>query len=110
MSYRFSVDLPALERAAAGVNEVLYEVSELDLTHLPTGSDVTGDSGLADTLGDFCSRWERGVMNLASDGKQIARRLGYAVYAYSAYEEANRNAATENGTVAGNTPDPGVRK
>lgn len=107
MSYRFSVDLSALERAADGVSEVLYEVGELNLTRLPTGADVAGDSGLANVLGDFCSRWQRGVQDLASEGRQIADRLGYAVHAYAAYEEATRHAAAEGGAISGSVPGPG---
>lgn len=93
MEYRFSVDLTALARAADGVNDVIGEVAELDLTHLPAGSDVTGDGALADALGGFCSRWQQGVQNLAAEGQQIAGRLDYAVRAYAAYEEATRKAA-----------------
>jgi hypothetical protein len=110
MGYRFSVDLTELTRAADGVNEVLCEFSDLDLTRLPTGSGTVGDDGLASVLGDFCSRWERGVQHLVTEGRQISDRLNYAVRAYTAYEEANRNAAAKDGTVAGNAPDPGARK
>lgn len=108
MGYRFSVDLTALTEAARGVNEVLNEFSDLDLTHVSTGSGTVGDDGLAGILGDFCSRWEQGVQHLVTEGRQITDRLGYAARAYAAYENANRNAAIKTGTVAGNTPDPGV--
>jgi hypothetical protein len=118
MGYRFSVDLAALQRAADGVNEVLAEVGQVNLSHLPTGADVTGDGALADVLGDFCSRWQRGVGNLATEGQQIAGRLTYAARAYATYEEATRKAASEGtgaagggtaaGTVAGQASDPGV--
>ncbi|MBO0805092.1 MAG: hypothetical protein J2P25_18705 [Nocardiopsaceae bacterium] len=109
MSYRFSVDLSALERASAGVNQVLYEFGEVSPGSLTTGSDVTGNAELSGVLGDFCSRWQRGVADLASEGQQIAHRLGYAVYAYSAYEEATRHAAAEGGTVSGEGSDPAAQ-
>jgi hypothetical protein len=110
MGYRFSVDLTALERAAEGVNQVLYESSQMDLTQLPSGSATVGDDNLAGVLGDFCSRWERGIQRLVTEGQQIAERLGYAVYAYSTYEDATRHAAAEGGTVAGDAPDPGTQQ
>lgn len=108
MSYSFSVDLTALERAADGVNDVLGEFAEVNLGLLAAGSGVTGDDGLAGALSDFCSRWQRGVTNLASEGRQIAERLDYAMQAYTAYEEATRQAAAEGGTVSGAVPDPGA--
>lgn len=110
MGYRFSVDLPALERAASGVDDVISEFSHLDLTHLATGTATVGDDGLAGVLGDFCSRWEQGVKHLVTEGQQIAGRLDYAARAYAAYEKANQHAATKGGIVVGNTADPGARR
>jgi hypothetical protein len=110
MGYQFSVDLTALEDAAAGVNEVVAEASEIRPGSMNTSSDVTGDGGLSNVLGDFCSRWQRGVQNLASDGKKVSDMLNYAQRAYTSYEEATRHAASENGTVSGSIPDPGMTK
>jgi hypothetical protein len=112
VDYRFSVDLTALERAADGVSDVIGEVGELNLAHLPTGSDVTGDAALTNVLGDFCARWQQGAENLAAEGQQIAGRLNYAARAYAAYEEATRKAAAggavSGGTVSGQAADPGA--
>ncbi|HEX4787704.1 MAG TPA: hypothetical protein VH372_04535 [Actinospica sp.] len=51
---------------------------------------MTGDGALADVLGDFCSRWQRGVANLATEGQQIAGRLTYAarLRAADAFQQA----------------------
>lgn len=100
VGYRFSVDLRTLERASAGVNQVLSEIGETNITQLPAGADVSGNGGLADVLGDFCSRWQRGLQNLATEGQQTADRLGYAVHAYASYEEATRQATAEGAAVS----------
>lgn len=110
MGYRFSVDLTALEQAAEGVSDVLGAFGGPGLTALPADTSVTGNSSVANALGDFCSRWEQGVQHLVTEGKQIADRLSYAAQAYAAYEDATRHAAAEGGTVAGNAPDPGTRQ
>jgi hypothetical protein len=57
-------------------------------------------------MSDFLSRWQLGVNNLASDGRQIASRLTENANNYS---RADKNAQTGvEGMFEGRGTDPGV--
>ena len=75
MATGFSVDLAALGLAAEGVDATLDEVSQQNVSDIPHNSSAIGHERLASTLADFCDRWQRGVSNLATDGREIAATL-----------------------------------
>jgi hypothetical protein len=82
MTDGFSVDLGALENAAAGVNTTLNDLAARKVSDLAGVAGDYGHADLASTAADFCSRWERGVENLAKDGQQVSDRLSMSVQAY----------------------------
>jgi hypothetical protein len=66
-----------------------------------------GHDHLADTVADFCDRWEIGVEHLATDGQEVAQRLSQNVQDYRKVDTAT--AGRMNGLLqrpAG--PDPGA--
>jgi hypothetical protein len=90
MADGFRVDLTALEQAAAGVNTVLGQLKATKVADLGGASADYGHAGLADTVADFCDRWELGVEHLATDGQQVASRLSLSVLAYRRAEQASK--------------------
>lgn len=82
----FRVDLGALEQAAEGVSGTLREASRQKISDIDRDEAAIGHDRLAETVTDFCDRWQLGVENLAKDGKEIAGRLGDSVRAYAAVE------------------------
>jgi Asp-tRNA(Asn)/Glu-tRNA(Gln) amidotransferase B subunit len=68
----FKVDLGALEMAAEGVDNTLDQLKDKKVNHIGGNQDDYGNDDLADTVADFCDRWELGVENLAKDGQEIA--------------------------------------
>ena len=108
MAGGFQVDLGALEQAAAGVNGTLDEVGQQSVSSIPHDGSAVGHQGLADTLSDFLSRWQRGVDNLTSDGQEIAARLTANVGAYRQAEQNIHDHITQiNGDLTGTGTDPG---
>jgi hypothetical protein len=61
MSDGFRVDIRALEDAAAGINMTLEDLGRSRVDTLDGRSDVYGHEHLADTVADFCDRWEIGI-------------------------------------------------
>lgn len=104
MANGFEVDLSALRNASEGVNDVLGDLAGKKVSDLAPSSSAFGHEGLASTVADFCSRWERGVENLAKDGQEIAARLSYCVLVYDHAERANT--ASAQSILAGPGPDP----
>ena len=47
-----------------------------------------GHDKLAETIADFCDRWELGVEHLATDGQEVASRLSHSVQAYLKVDQA----------------------
>jgi len=84
----FRVDLGTLERAAEGVNETLSGLQTARVDALDGNAADYGHDHLAETVEDFCDRWEIGVEHLASDGREIAQRLNDSVRAYLAADRA----------------------
>jgi Excreted virulence factor EspC, type VII ESX diderm len=84
----FRVDLGALENAAAGVNETLADLKMVRVDALDGNSADYGHDHLAETVKDFCDRWEVGIEHLATDGREIAQRLTESVKAYLAADKA----------------------
>lgn len=110
MADGFRVDLTALQQAAQGVVGVLDEVSLQSVGNIPHGSNAIGHSGLAATFSDFLSRWDRGVDNLASDGRGIAAQLTANVNAYAEAEQhAHGRFIVIGSEFEGPGADPGVR-
>jgi hypothetical protein len=102
----YMVDFRALQDAAAGVNGVLDDVSAHPVDGIPHDASAVGHEALAATLSDFLDRWQRGVSNLASDGRQIAERLTANVNAYTEVEE--RVSGLFTAILRGAGADPGV--
>lgn len=82
MSEGFRVDLGALEKAAEGVNATLYDLNTKKVSDLVGDQGDIGHAHLAETVTDFCDRWELGIEHLAKDGQEIASRLSRSVQSY----------------------------
>jgi|SRR5215470_9212680 len=78
----FTVDLGALEDAAAGINRTLSELKKQDVDDLDGPAEDYGHDRLADIVKDFCDRWQHGVECLAKDAQEVASRLSQSVQAY----------------------------
>jgi hypothetical protein len=78
----FRVDLSALEDAAAGITMTLEDLGRMRVDSLDGQSGDYGHAHLADTVKDFCDRWEIGVEHLATDGQEVATRLSQSVQDY----------------------------
>jgi hypothetical protein len=88
MTDGFSVDLGALEDAATGVNFTINAIRKTKVDKLAGPPDDYGHDHLANTVKDFCDRWEIGVEHLAKDGMEVAQRLTDSVRDYLAADEA----------------------
>jgi len=86
MSEGFSVDLDALRRAAEGVTDTLDAMATKKVSDIDATKSAFGHDGLADTVSDFCDRWNIGVEHLAKDGQEIVDQLNACVQAYSHVE------------------------
>jgi hypothetical protein len=84
----FSVDLPALESASAGITMTLEELRVARIDSLDGDRGAYGDDDLAGAIVDFCDRWEIGVEHLAVDGHEVADRLNQCVKAYRQVDAA----------------------
>jgi hypothetical protein len=108
MSTGFSVDLAALEQAAEGVNGTLDQLTQQSVSDIPYDPSAIGHERLAGTVTDFCDRWQRGVSNLATDGREIAKRLTANVNAYRKADQDVRDKVNSS-IFQGAGPDPGTR-
>jgi hypothetical protein len=107
MAGGFRVDLLALDQAADGVNGTIDMVSQQQVGDIPFDQSALGNDQLAASMSDFLSRWQRGVNNLASDGRQIANRLTENA---NNYRKADHSAqAGADGIFQGSGTDPGMR-
>jgi hypothetical protein len=107
MADGYHVELPALEDAAAGINETLSELKAHRVSDLDADPATFGHDGLASTLTDFGDRWELGVEHLATDAQQVSARLSQCVQAYLM---ADRTAADNMSAILNGTgPDPAAR-
>jgi hypothetical protein len=88
MSDGFRVDLGALENAAAGINTTLNDLKARRIDDLDGRRADFGHAHLADTVADFCDRWEVGVEHLAMDSQEIAARLSRCVQDYLKVDKA----------------------
>jgi hypothetical protein len=84
----FKVDLGALEDAATGVSDTLAEVKAARVDSLDGNAADYGHNHLADTVKDFCDRWEIGIEHLATDGAEITQRLNDSLQAYLRADKA----------------------
>jgi hypothetical protein len=91
----FSVDLDALENAAAGINSTINELQSNSVNQLEVTVEQSGHPEFADSLNAFSERWQQGVENLARDAQAIASRLSFSVQDYLG-AEANNLAAVNN--------------
>lgn len=96
----FMVDLGALTNASEGIDGVLYDVSNNKVGDIKADKSTVGHDGLSSSISDFCDRWDRGVNNLAKDGKAVSDRLRANVTAYQRTEHAL------TGVFSGTGPDP----
>ena len=88
MSDGFRVDLGALEDAATGINQTLNDLRAKKIDQLDGRAADYGHQRLADTIADFCDRWELGVEHLATDGQEVASRLSHSVQSYLQVDKA----------------------
>jgi hypothetical protein len=106
MADRIAVDLAALRLAADGIADALNAMATRRVADIDAPRAAFGHDGLADTVADFCDRWQIGVGHLTSDAAQVADRLDRCALAY---EHADRLA---RGRFAGRLeirgPDPGA--
>jgi len=96
----FRVDLGALTNASQGIDGVLYDVSNNEVSEIKVDKSAVGHDRLASSISDFCDRWDLGVNNLAKDGQAVADRLRACVAAYDKAEHAI------TGTFQSSGPDP----
>ena len=106
MTGGFRVDLGALRQAADGVNGTLDEVRKRKVTDIPCDGLAMGNDRLASAVSDFCDHWQRGVDNLATDGREIANRLTASMNAYRAVDHRLHGYITGI-ILQGTGPDPG---
>jgi hypothetical protein len=99
----FAVDVAALERAAAGIDDVLDEIAVRDISGLRCDESVAGDGDLAGALAVFCSAWQRGVGSLIKDGREMAARLAVCAATYRTAEQETRDTIV-GGVVRGPAP------
>ncbi len=104
----FAVDIGALERAAAGIDDILDEATGRRVSGLRCDQAAVGDAGLAGALQDFCSRWQRGIGNLTKDGREMAARLAVCAETYRRAEQDTRDRIA-NGVLYGPGQDPAAR-
>lgn len=91
MAEGFRVDLDALERAAEGVSGTLAQVRRHKISDIDCAKSAFGHDHLADTVADFCARWQLGVDNLAKDGREVTGRLTESAVAYQKVEAAAKD-------------------
>jgi hypothetical protein len=82
MADGFRVDLGALEEASGGVNDTLGQLRRKKVSDIGGAKGDYGHDRLADTVSDFCQRWELGVEHLSKDAEEIGARLSQCVKAY----------------------------
>lgn len=108
MADGFRVDLTALTQAAQGITDTLDTLSTQKVSDIDSGKDALGHDRLADTLSDFCQRWQVGVQNLGKDAQAVAGQLTESVVAYQKIEQANHGQFT--GILQSSTgPDPAAQ-
>jgi hypothetical protein len=100
MTDGFAVDLTALVQASANVDTVLRNLGQQSVNDLNPGRDAIGHDRLTDRFGDFCARWDIGIMHLVTDGRAVADRLRASAQAYERVDHAVA------GRFAGTGPDP----
>ncbi|MER7079145.1 hypothetical protein SAMN02982929_03165 [Saccharopolyspora kobensis] len=87
----FRVDLPALTRAAEGVQDTIDSMNRKKVADIDCPSEAFGHDRLATTVHEYCDRWDQGVSNLTEDGQEIAGRLAHCVEVYRQTDEAARS-------------------
>lgn len=108
MSSGFMVDLTALVDAAKGVNGTVAAISSDKVSGIGGSQASYGNDTLGSTVSDFCSRWQTGVQNLATDASQVASRLALSAVAYAKAEK--KNVADISGIFRGSGTDPAASK
>ena len=106
----FSVDLDALESAAAGINSTINELRSHSVNPLEVTVAQSGHQEFADSVNTFGERWQLGVENLARDAQAIAGRLSFSVQDYLRAEADNVAAVnTVTGMLEG-AHDPAAKR
>jgi len=102
----FSVDLTALSEATQAILDTMDQMATTRVKDLEPNRSSVGHDDLADTLGEFCRRWDIGVENLEKDVNSVVDGLVECVRAYSGTDEAR--AADFSGVVTSIASDPGA--
>jgi len=108
MSSGFMVDLTALVKAAEGINGTIAAVSSDKVSGIVGSPGSYGNEALGSAVSDFCSRWQIGVQNLATDANQVAGRLALSAVAYAKAEK--KNVAAVSGIFRGRGTDPAAAR
>lgn len=104
MADGFRVNLSSLDDAAQGLNGTISLFDRQQVCGIPFNPEDAGNDDVAGCTSNFLSGWQRGVSNLAQDGKQISARLSACVTIYSKTDDNVKNALTVQGTGT----DPGT--
>ncbi|MGH3627749.1 MAG: hypothetical protein ACRDRL_09965, partial [Sciscionella sp.] len=73
------------------INGTLQDLGQQKVSDIHIDAAAVGHDGLAGVLSDFFSRWQRGVDNLSTDGREVAGRLTDSAKAYRAVEHSTSN-------------------
>lgn len=84
----FRVDLSALADASEGVQATIEAMGQRKVGDIDAPSDAFGHDRLAETVADFCDRWNEGVNNLVEDAEEISGRLAQCLQDYRQTDEA----------------------
>ena len=106
MTDGFAVDLGALRNAADGVTDTINAMATKKVSDIDAAKSAFGHDRLADTVSDFCDRWNIGVEHLAKDGLEIVDRLNACLQAYS-HVERTASATFDGSLRQAGGPDPG---
>ena len=106
----FSVDLDALESAAAGINSTINELRSHSVNQLEVTVAQSGHREFADSVNTFSERWQLGVENLARDAQAIANRLSFSVQDYLGAEADNVAAVNTATGMLESATDPSANR
>ena len=84
MGQGYEVDLLAMSESADGITHAVDTVSAHPVDATNASVTTLGHGRLAETLGDFAHRWQKGIENLTEDGRAIAAAVTAARDTYAA--------------------------
>jgi len=95
------VDVDKIDEAANGIHDSVQDQDNFELRGLCGDPELYGNSGVHDSLMDFCVRWSGGLDTLTEDAGKIGDALSRVSRAYRAVDDAAAQAMpTDPGTGA----------